>query len=97
MFVCSSTYSRPLDQRDDSVIQEHHAYLRQQYEAGTLLCSGPKVPRTGGVIIALGGDEAAVRALLDADPLARAGIASYRLERFAPSKAAYRELIEPVD
>ncbi|MFK0113332.1 YciI family protein [Streptomyces sp. NPDC091217] len=95
MFLCVSSYSRPLTVVDASVIEAHHAYLREAYARGLLLCSGPQVPRTGGVIVALGGDEAAVRALVDGDPLVRAGLTHYTLTRFVPTKAAYPELVEP--
>lgn len=50
----------------------HRAYLKSLNEGGSLLASGP---RGGGALLILSADdEAAARALLDADPFVTSGI-----------------------
>ncbi|MFJ6135597.1 YciI family protein [Kitasatospora sp. NPDC092286] len=95
MFVLELTYTASLD-RVDAALARHVDWLREHYEAGTFLASGRKVPRDGGVIIAVGGDRAAVEELTRTDPFAREGLASYRVTEFlatttAPALDAHRQ------
>ena len=52
MFIVDLTYVKPLEEVDKN-IQEHMLFLDKYYSSGKFLISGRKVPRTGGVIIAL--------------------------------------------
>ncbi|MER7754500.1 YciI family protein [Kitasatospora sp. NPDC097643] len=95
MFVLELTYTAPLE-RIDAALPQHAAWLRAHYEAGTFLASGRKVPRDGGVIIAVGQDRAAVEELIGTDPFFREGLATYRVTEFlatvtAPALDAYRQ------
>ncbi|WP_316529669.1 YciI family protein [Kitasatospora brasiliensis] len=95
MFVLELTYTADLE-RIDAVLAEHVAWLREHFAAGTFLASGRKVPREGGVILAAGGDRAAVEALVATDPFVKAGLTRYRVTQFvatttAPVLADYRE------
>lgn len=50
MFIVLLTYVKPLEQVDTH-IEAHKVFLDQYYTQGKFLASGPKVPRTGGVIL----------------------------------------------
>ncbi|MFB9876997.1 YciI family protein [Planobispora siamensis] len=99
MFILELTYTAPVE-RVDTVLADHAAWLDKQYEAGVFLASGRKVPRDGGVIVAVGGDRAAVEALVATDPFSVEGVATYRIIEFlavktAPVLSAYRQELPP--
>lgn len=50
MYIVNLTYNQPLSCIDEK-LEQHLVWLQQQFDAGHFLCSGPKVPRTGGVIL----------------------------------------------
>jgi uncharacterized protein YciI len=83
MFVIIVDYVQPLSDVD-RWIEAHREFLREQYAAGIFLASGPRTPRTGGVILAHGCDRAALEALIQADPFKREGIATYSILEFSP-------------
>ncbi|GAA2796791.1 YciI family protein [Kitasatospora sp. CM 4170] len=95
MFVLELTYTAPLD-RIDAVLPEHVTWLKGHYEAGTFLASGRKVPRDGGMVLAVAEDRAAIEAITGSDPFTLAGLAEYRVTEFvasttAPALDAFRE------
>ncbi|MEU8590892.1 YciI family protein [Streptomyces sp. NPDC048664] len=95
MFILELTYIAPLE-RVDAALADHVAWLEEQYEAGVFIASGRKVPRDGGVIVAVGEDRAAVEALAAGDPFVREKVADYRIVEFvatktAPGLAAFRQ------
>ena len=50
MFIFNLTYIKPLTVVE-RVLSAHIAYLDEHYADQSFLCSGPKEPRTGGVIL----------------------------------------------
>lgn len=94
MFVCLGTYTRPIAESDTELVQRHGRFLDEHYRSGILVCSGPREPRTGGLIIVRGTDRPAAEALIDADPFVLDGLASYEIVQFLACKAAYAELLE---
>jgi len=87
MFIVTLTYLKPVDEID-ALMDGHVAWLKRHYEAGLFIASGRRVPRTGGVILARSGDEAALRAALAADPFALHGAASFEVVEFSPTMTA---------
>ncbi|HET6229427.1 MAG TPA: YciI family protein [Longimicrobiaceae bacterium] len=85
MFIVLLNYVKPIADVEAHT-PAHRAYLDRHYASGRLICSGPRVPRTGGVLLARGDDEAELRALLADDPFQVHGIAEYELIRFQPGK-----------
>lgn len=81
MFVAILTYLVPISEVDRH-LEAHRAWLEQGYEAEVLLAAGPQVPRTGGVILALGSDRAAIEALFARDPFVIHGVARYEIVAF---------------
>lgn len=70
----------------DALIDAHMAFIDAQYEAGIFLASGPKVPRTGGVILAKGTDIDAIAELMNQDPFLIEGVATYSYTAFLPRR-----------
>lgn len=63
----------------------HRAYLDQGYASNLLICSGPKIPKTGGIIIAYG-DEASITRFVESDPFIINKIATYEIYAFEAVK-----------
>lgn len=83
MFVIMLEYVKPLEDVN-RWLEEHRAFLKEQYAGKRFLASGPCIPRTGGVILARGGERAELEAILDADPFKREGVARYTVLEFDP-------------
>ena len=80
-------YRRPLEEVL-TVIDEHRAYLRDLQAAGTLIASGPLVPRSGGALLLRVPDDdwfAALDRVRDGDPFTRTGMAQYEILPWAPN------------
>ncbi|MER7830253.1 YciI family protein [Streptomyces sp. NPDC095602] len=95
MFVMELTYTAPLD-RVDALLEAHVAWLEARYEEGTVIASGRKRPRDGGVILAVGDDRAEIERVAATDPFVTAGVCAYRITEFvatktAPELARYRQ------
>jgi len=80
MFVVSLNYKVPLTEIDQ-LQAAHVEWLKACYAEGVFIASGPKKPRTGGVIIAQCPREI-LDARLAADPFAKAGAADYDVTEF---------------
>lgn len=86
-FLVEINYTVPLPQIE-AATPAHRAFLQTGYERGVLLCSGPKVPRTGGVVIARGESLEAVQEFFTGDPFQKQQLADYRFVEFNPVKRA---------
>lgn len=87
MFIVSITYKTELSEVD-KYLAEHTAYLESYYEAGKFIASGPKVPRTGGIILVNATTEDEVSLIINDDPFHIAGVANYEITQFIPTMAA---------
>jgi uncharacterized protein YciI len=87
MFVITLTYAVPIEEID-ALMPGHLEWLDRHYAAGTLLASGRRVPRTGGVILARVADRAELDAVIAEDPFAQAGAALYDVVEFTPTRTA---------
>jgi uncharacterized protein YciI len=87
MFVIELVYKVPLEQID-AQMKPHVAYLNKHYAAGTFVASGRKLPRDGGVILAVGSDRAAIEAIVREDPFVVHGLADVRIIEFRTSQRA---------
>ena len=71
----------------EAATEAHRAYLRELKAAGTLVVSGPVVPRSGGVLLLRVSDDnsaAALDAVRDGDPFWKQGLANYELLPWNP-------------
>lgn len=87
MFIVSLTYTCGLD-TIDRLLDEHVAFLKEQYALGRFIASGRKVPRTGGVILARAESRDQLDEILKGDPFHREGAAEYAVQEFMPTMAA---------
>lgn len=81
MYVVVLTYAVPLTDIDKHV-PDHMAWIREQYDAGRLLASGRRNPRTGGVLLFAQIPREELDAVLAADPFARHGLADREVVEF---------------
>jgi len=81
MFIVELNYTKPLIEVD-AHLEAHRNFLAAQYHAGTFIASGPKEPRTGGIILARSDSPEELAAVLAQDPFQVHGIAEYRVIQF---------------
>ena len=87
MFVIELVYTAPLA-RIDAHMRDHVAFLNKYYAAGHFLVSGRKIPRDGGIILAVGADRGTIAAIMEEDPFVRHGLATCRVIEFRASQCA---------
>ena len=75
-YVIDLHYVRPLEEIDP-VREEHIAVLERHARRGTVVFSGAKTPRTGGIVVCGDVERAAVDAVIEEDPFHRLGLAEY--------------------
>ncbi|RDU63108.1 GTP cyclohydrolase [Helicobacter didelphidarum] len=81
LFVCMVNYTAPLEKIEE-VLALHRAYLKEGYEKGFLLASGPRNPREGGLIIARFPNRQEAIAFSKNDPFCINGVAKYEFIEF---------------
>jgi uncharacterized protein YciI len=87
MFVIELIYKTDLAQID-AHMRAHVAFLKKHYDSGNFLVSGRKVPRDGGIILAVGKDRAEIQTIIETDPFVARGLADFRIIEFRPSQRA---------
>ena len=87
MFVVSLKYICEMSEVDKH-LEAHIDYLEKEYQKGSFIVSGRKVPRTGGVILANVDNLDKLRKILDKDPFKQHGLAEYEVTEFIPSKTS---------
>ena len=87
MFVIELTYKAPLTEID-AHMAAHMVYLKKYYASGHFLVSGRKIPRDGGIILAVGKDRKEVEAIAHEDPFYQHGLADIRVIEFRASQRA---------
>ena len=87
MFLIQVTYTKPIDEIDNHLIA-HRAFLDKYYTSNNLICSGPRNPRTGGIILCNFTSVEEVWSFIHQDPFYIHGIASYEVIEFNPVKFA---------
>jgi uncharacterized protein YciI len=93
MYLCLTTYLRPLDPTEP-VLQRHWDYLDACYRNQTLVCSGPRHTRTGGALVIRANNAPAAQQFIRADPLAAEGWITYELIGFNATRALDPELLD---
>ena len=87
MFVIELTYKAPLPEIDKHM-KAHVAFLNKHYAAGRFVVSGRKIPREGGIILAMGGTKFEVEGVMREDPFVARGLADVRVVEFRASQRA---------
>src|SRR5262245_60911255 len=87
MFVIELIYKVGL-KKIDAHMKAHVAFLNKYYASGNFLISGRKIPRDGGIILAVGGSREEVETIAHEDPFVRDGLAEVRIIEFRASQRA---------
>lgn len=85
MFIISVTYKKPLEAVDE-FLAEHRRFLDEGYKKNFFVTSGPKNPRTGGIIISQLKNREELDTLLKQDPFYIHDVADYEVVEFSPIK-----------
>jgi uncharacterized protein YciI len=85
MILILLRYVKPIEEVE-ALTAEHRAFVDRLVAEGKLVVSGPRVPRTGGVMLTTFTSEVeAMKRLVD-DPFFEHGIAEYEAIPFKPNK-----------
>ncbi len=87
MFVIELSYRVDLSEID-AHMAAHVAFLKKYYATGNFLVSGRKMPRDGGIILAVGKSRAQIEKIISEDPFHRLGLADFRIIEFRASQRA---------
>jgi uncharacterized protein YciI len=87
MFVIELVYTAELSEID-AHMTAHVAFLNKYYAAGTFLISGRKIPRDGGIILAVAKKRADLERIVEEDPFHIHGLAEFRIIEFRASQRA---------
>jgi uncharacterized protein YciI len=87
VFVIELLYKAPLA-KIDAAMAAHVAFLNKYYAAGNFLVSGRKIPRDGGIIIAVGSTREEIEAIVREDPFVKRALADFRVVEFRASQRA---------
>jgi uncharacterized protein YciI len=87
MFVIELVYKAPLTEIDANM-RAHVTFLKKYYASGHFLVSGRKIPRDGGIIVAVGESRERIEAIVREDPFCARGLADFRVTEFRASQHA---------
>lgn len=84
MFIVNLTYKKSIEDVE-KYLSEHRIFLENSYKKNFFVVSGPKNPRTGGIIISQLTDRGELENILKCDPFHAHGIADYEIIEFNPT------------
>ena len=87
MFIIELIYKASLAQIDGHMAA-HVRFLKKYYAAGNFLVSGRKIPRDGGIIVAVGTNREEIEKIAREDPFCARGLADVRIIEFRASQRA---------
>ena len=87
MFVIELLYKAGLAEID-AHMTAHVRFLKKYYASGHFLVSGRKVPRDGGIILAVGKSRKEIEDIVLQDPFCKLGLADARIIEFRASQRA---------
>jgi uncharacterized protein YciI len=87
MFVIELVYKTELT-KIDAHMTAHVRFLKKYYASGHFLISGRKIPRDGGIILAVGNSRQEIEAIVREDPFHAHGLAEFRIIEFRASQRA---------
>lgn len=86
MFIFNLTYVKPISDVE-KMLPAHISYLEKNYSTKKFICSGRKVPRTGGIILCNCDTKQEAEQIAEQDPFFKEKIAKYEIIEFVPSKS----------
>jgi uncharacterized protein YciI len=87
MFVIELIYKADLA-AIDAQMRAHVKFLKKYYASGNFLVSGRKIPRDGGIILAVAPSRERIQAIVEEDPFVTRGLADVRIIEFRASQQA---------
>jgi uncharacterized protein YciI len=85
MFIIDLNYIVPLEELDTHMAV-HVKYLKKYYAQNIFVASGRKVPRTGGVILALANSKEEIELIITEDPFYKHELAEFTITEFLTSQ-----------
>ena len=85
MYIINLNYIVPLEQLDTHMA-EHVKFLRKYYTLNKFVASGRKVPRTGGIILALADSKEEIEDIIKEDPFFIHKLAEFSITEFMTSQ-----------
>ena len=82
-FIANVIYTKPFSEVE-KLLNNHRNFLQEWYDKGHLLCSGPKEPRVGGIIIGKFGSMEEITEWSKQDPFVINDLAKYEITEFQP-------------
>ncbi len=82
-FIVEVNYKVPVEELGET-LPEHRKFLGIGYERGLFLLSGPRVPRTGGMLVARAESLEELQSFLSGDPYLLKDLAEHRYIEFDP-------------
>jgi uncharacterized protein YciI len=95
MFVIELVYKADLS-AIDAHMAAHVKFLEKYYASGHFLVSGRKIPRDGGIILAVGSNRSEIEAIVNEDPFYKHRLAEFRIIEFRASQRA-QDIQERID
>ena len=86
MFIIDLHYIAPLEKLD-AHMTEHVKYLQKYYKQNVFVASGRKVPRTGGIILALTKSREELDTIIKEDPFYIHKLAEFNVTEFMTSQS----------
>lgn len=85
MFVIDLNYIAPLESID-AHMNEHMKFLRKHYKENIFVMSGRKIPRTGGMILAMAKSKEEIERIISDDPFIKHKLAEFTIKEFNTSQ-----------
>jgi uncharacterized protein YciI len=85
MFIVNLNYIVPLEKLDEHMT-DHVKYLRKYYKQNVFVMSGRKVPRTGGIILAMADSKEQIEKIISEDPFYVHKLAEFSVTEFLTSQ-----------
>ena len=87
MFVIELSYKVDLEEID-AHMAAHVRFLKKYYASGNFLVSGRKIPRDGGIILAVAKRRQDIEAIIKEDPFYEHHLADFRIIEFRAGQQA---------
>ena len=87
VFIIELVYTADLKEIDANM-RAHMRFVNAHYASGHFIVSGRKVPRDGGIIVAMGSSREEIEAIARQDPFVSNGLADVRIIEFRASQRA---------
>jgi uncharacterized protein YciI len=86
MFIINLHYIVPLEEID-AHMADHVAFLKKYYNKNVFIASGRKVPRNGGVILAVSKSKEEIENIINEDPFIIQELAEFSITEFLTSQS----------